>query len=109
MSRLGKHLIPWTENVAPSRRDVDGTRRISGEMLWFNNAKDFGFIATATGERIYVSGSGFRSGSGPEGRCGGLRVTFRATDGGEATRAEDVVFVSDAAPRRARRRRSGHR
>jgi cold shock CspA family protein len=92
----------------PSRQD-EGGRRLSGEMLWFNNAKDFGFIATATGERLYVAGSAFRDGRRPEGRCSGLVVTFRATDGEEARTAEDVVFVDEAAPRRARSRRSGHR
>lgn len=76
-------------------------------MLWFNNDKDFGFIATATGERLYVHGNGFRDGSRPQGRCARLPVTFRLTGGGEAPRAEDVVFVDHAAPRRARARRRG--
>ena len=92
----------------PSRQD-EGGRRLSGEMIWFNNDKDFGFIATTTGERLYVAGSAFRDGTRPEGRCSGLAVTFRATDGDEAPTAEDVVFVSEAPSRRARSRRSGHR
>jgi len=78
-------------------------------MLWFNNTKDFGFIATTAGERLHVTGNAFRNGSRPEGRCAGLAVTFRAIDGDEIRSAEDVVFVSEAAPRRARSRRSGHR
>jgi cold shock CspA family protein len=100
--------MSWTETVPPPRQDEDG-RRISGEMLWFNSSKDFGFIATSAGERLYVAGSAFRNGSRPEGRCAGLVVTFRAADGDETRRAEDVVFVSESAPRRARSRRSGHR
>ena len=88
---------------------VENGRRISGEMLWFNNIKDFGFIATAAGERVYVTGDAFPEGGRPEGRCAGLQVTFRATDEGETRRAEDVAFVDEAAPRRARARRSGHR
>ena len=88
---------------------VENGRRISGEMLWFNNTKDFGFIATAAGERVYVAGDSFRKGGPPEGRCAGLQVTFRASDEGETRRAEDVAFVDEAAPRRARSHRSGHR
>ena len=102
-----QRMTPWTESVPPWRED-EGGRRLTGEMVWFNNAKDFGFIATATGERLHVAGSAFRDGR-PEGRCSGLVVTFRATDAEEARTAEDVVFVDDAAPRRARSRRSGHR
>jgi len=78
-------------------------------MLWFNNTKDFGFIATTTGERLHVSGSAFRDGIRPEGRCSGLVVTFHAIDGDETRRAEDVAFVSEEPSRRARSRRSGHR
>lgn len=91
-----------------SRQGEDG-RRISGEMVWFNNDKDFGFITTATGERLHVAGRAFRNGSKPEGRCGGLQVTFLVIDGHEQRSAEDVVFVDEAPSRRARSRRSGHR
>ncbi|CAN5281944.1 hypothetical protein BH18ACT12_BH18ACT12_06900 [soil metagenome] len=101
-------MTPWTERMFPSQQN-EGGRRLSGEMLWFNNEKDFGFIATTTGERLSVAGDAFRNGSRPEGRCSGLAVTFRAADGDELRRAEDVAFVDDAAPRRARSRRSGHR
>ena len=78
-------------------------------MLWFNNAKGFGFIATETGERLYVHGSGFREGCGPEGRCAGRPVSFRVLGEGEAARAEDVVLVEMPSPRRARMRHSAGR
>lgn len=97
-----------TERVPPSRQGETG-RRLSGEMLWFNNAKDFGFIASTSGERLSVAGSAFRNGVRPEGRCSGLVVTFHASDGDDLRRAEDVAFVSDSPSRRARSRRSGHR
>jgi cold shock CspA family protein len=95
-------------SVHQSRHD-DGGRRITGEMVWFNNDKDFGFITTTTGERLHVAGRAFRNGSRPEGRCAGLQVTFLAIDGDEQRSAEDVVFVDETPSRRARSRRSGHR
>ena len=75
-----------------------------GTMLWFNDRKDFGFISTEEGERLYVSGAGFASGEKPEGRCAGLTVSFRVSGDTSARKAEDVAFVTEEAPRRARRR-----
>jgi len=102
--------VSETERVPPFRQGETG-RRLSGEMLWFNNAKDFGFIASTTGERLSVAGGAFRDGTRPEGRCSGLVVTFHATDGDgdDLRRAEDVAFVDESPSRRARSRRSGHR
>jgi cold shock CspA family protein len=100
--------VTGTESAPPSRQDESG-RRLSGEMIWFNNTKDVGFIAATTGERLSVAGSDFRNGIRPEGRCSGLVVTFRAIDGDEMRRAVDVAFVSEEPSRRARSRRSGHR
>jgi len=82
--------------------------RISGEMLWFNQDKGHGFIETAAGERLRVEGAAFSKGP-PEGRCAGMAVTFYVAGEGEAARALDVVFPDDAAPRRARMRRSAGR
>jgi cold shock CspA family protein len=82
--------------------------RINGDMLWFNNEKGHGFIETAEGECLRVEGSGFRNGP-PQGRVAGMAVTFQVTGDGEAARADDVVFPDDAAPRRARIRRSAGR
>lgn len=98
-----------TENYRLSRGEDDRAGRIHGEMLWFNNTKDFGFIVTVDGERLRVSGAGFRGGNRPQGRCAGLEVTFRVMGNGEAATADDVVFVVDDAPRRARIRRSAGR
>jgi len=45
-------------------------------MLWFNEEKDHGFIATAEGERLHLPGSGFEGGKRLRGRCAGLEVEF---------------------------------
>jgi cold shock CspA family protein len=72
-------------------------------MLWFNEAKDFGFISTEAGERLYVHGTGFAEGERPKGRCAGTAVSFHvAGDGGER-RAEHTVLEAESSPRRARR------
>jgi cold shock CspA family protein len=92
---------------ARSANRVEGGR-IGGDMLWFNNEKGHGFIETAAGDRLRVEGSGFRNGP-PEGRCAGMPVTFHIAGDGEAARALDVAFPEDAAPRRARIRRSAGR
>ena len=92
---------------ARSAHRVEGGR-ISGDMLWFNNEKGHGFIETAAGDRLRVEGSGFRNGP-PEGRCAGMPVTFHVAGDGESARALDVAFPEDAAPRRARIRRSAGR
>jgi hypothetical protein len=92
---------------ARSAHRVEGGR-ISGDMLWFNNDKGHGFIETAAGDRLRVEGSGFRNGP-PAGRCAGMPVTFHVAGDGEAARALDVAFPEDAAPRRARIRRSAGR
>jgi cold shock CspA family protein len=84
-------------------------RRSEGEMVWFNSAKDVGLIETTDGERLRVPGTAFRNGSKPKGRCAGQAVTFLATGTGATASAEDVAFVSEDAPRRARIRRSGAR
>jgi cold shock CspA family protein len=86
-----------------------GPAAARGEMIWFNNVKDLGFIATAKGERLSVDGSDFKDGGRPQGRCGGRVVAFRVVGEGPDARAVDVVFVDEAAPRRARIRRSAGR
>jgi cold shock CspA family protein len=77
-----------------------------GKMIWFNAEKGFGFIQTEQDERLYVGESGFIGGNVPVGRCGGREVTFERqwVDSGP-TRAENVAFVVDSDPRRARQRR----
>jgi cold shock CspA family protein len=82
---------------------------MQGTMLWFNEVKDYGFISTHEGERLYVHGTGFADGVRPKGRCAGLVVTFRVTESDGARKAENVVLVQDVAPRRARLRHGGAR
>jgi hypothetical protein len=78
-----------------------------GEMIWFNQKKDLGFIRTEEGERLSVLGGGFAPGERPEGRCAELPVRFEVNDGTGTRQAENVVFEQQVAPRRARRRGGG--
>jgi cold shock CspA family protein len=78
-----------------------------GTMLWFNEAKDYGYISTEEGERLYVHGTGFTAGLRPKGRCAGLAVAFRVAEDGGDRRAEESVLVQEVAPRRARRHHRG--
>jgi len=83
--------------------------RMQGTMLWFNETKDYGFISTEEGERLYVAGTGFAGGVRPKGRCAGLAVEFSVTENGEGRKAEESVLVTEIAPRRARRHHGGSR
>jgi cold shock CspA family protein len=82
---------------------------MQGTMIWFNEAKDYGYISTEDGERLYVHGTGFADGIRPKGRCAGLPVTFRVTEDNGVRRAEDSALVEETPPRRARRHHSGGR
>ena len=75
-----------------------------GTMLYFNSDKDYGLIATEGGDRVGVHASGFASGAGPIGRCGGIAVEFRVTARDGEQVATDVTVLPDISPRRARRR-----
>jgi hypothetical protein len=75
-----------------------------GKMLWFDERKDYGFISTEEAERLYVDGAGFTEGARPKGRCAALDVAFVVIDNEGTRKAEDVHFVQDVAPRRARLR-----
>jgi cold shock CspA family protein len=77
-----------------------------GEMIWFNENKSYGFIATADGERLYVHRSGFAEGAAPIGRCAGRPVELELVADDLGRRADAVTFIDDAAARRARPRRS---
>jgi hypothetical protein len=77
-----------------------------GEMLWFNEAKDHGFIMTEEGERLAVAGEGFAAGEKPVGRCAHKVVTFEI-DADGTRQARNVVFEREVVARRARMR--GHR
>ena len=74
-------------------------------MLWFNPAKQHGFIRTDDGERLRVDQDGFASGEALGDRCRGTRVTFeRADDLVVEARAVNVAVVPLFAARRARSR-----
>jgi hypothetical protein len=75
-----------------------------GQMLWFNEAKDQGFIMTDEGERLAVAGEGFAAGERPVGRCAHRVVTFEIDGGGERRQARNVAFEPEIAVRRARLR-----
>jgi cold shock CspA family protein len=72
-------------------------------MLWFNETKDFGFMSTDAGQRLYVHGTGFAEGDRPKGRCAGKVVSFHVAGEGDERRAEHAVLEPESSPRRARR------
>ena len=77
-----------------------------GELLWFNETKNYGFIRTEDDERLYVHRSGF-AGEAPVGRCAGVKVTFERADNGgpeDAPQALNVKVDEEVNARRARRR-----
>jgi hypothetical protein len=73
-----------------------------GQMLWFNETKDQGFIMTDEGERLPVGGEGFAGGERPVGRCARKVVTFEIEGYGAARQANNVVFESGAVAYRPR-------
>jgi hypothetical protein len=82
---------------------------LRGEMLWFNEVKDLGFIRTEEGERLSVLGPAFAGGERPQGRCARAAVTFEIDQTGDDRQAENVVLITPASPRRARLRTRGGR
>ena len=73
-------------------------------MLWFNPAKQHGFIRTDDDERLRVDEEGLAVGQMFGDRCRGTRVSFdRAADDVEP-RAVNVAVVPLFAERRARSR-----
>jgi cold shock CspA family protein len=77
---------------------------VRGKMLWFNEEKDYGYISTEEGERLFISGSGFAEGKRLEGRCAGIEVEFEVIGVDGSREAYECVVVEEAAPHRARRR-----
>ena len=78
-------------------------------MLWFDEAKHYGFILTDEGERLYVDRAGFVDAAAPIGRCAGLPVELRIDEREGKRAAVDVSLVHEEAPRRARRRSTSFR
>jgi hypothetical protein len=78
-------------------------------MLWFDEAKDYGFILTEEDERVFVDRDGFVERAAPVGRCARLPVHLTVSER-EGTRvAVGVSIVAEEPPRRARRRGSSIR
>ena len=75
-----------------------------GKMLWFNEAKDLGFILTDDGERLSVLGVGFASGNRPKGRCAHQSVSFQIDQKNGTRQAENVTFEYDDVAHRPRMR-----
>ncbi len=66
--------------------------RQTGTVKWFNDAKGFGFITTASGEDVFVhftaiQGNGFRS------LQEGAQVEFDVTQGPKGLQAQNVQAV----------------
>jgi hypothetical protein len=81
----------------------------TGTMLWFSEAKNYGFVLTDDGERLYVDRDSFVDGAAPVGRCARrpVNLSVRERDGERV--AVDVSLVAEPSPRRARRRSASTR
>jgi hypothetical protein len=75
-----------------------------GQMLWFNEAKDHGFVITDEGERLAVAGVGFAAGERPVGRCARRVVSFEIDANYAARQARNVVFEPEVTAHRPRLR-----
>jgi hypothetical protein len=75
-----------------------------GKMLWFDETRDVGCILTDDSHRVPVLGSAFAGGVKPKGRCARAPVSFEVHERAGERRAENVAFVQETSPRRARRR-----
>lgn len=93
-------------DVAPADEEVT---TLKGTMLWFDEAKDFGFILTADGERLYVDRDGFVERAAPVGRCARLPVVLTVSERDGTRVAVDVSLVPEEPHGRARRRGSSIR
>jgi len=82
---------------------MSSIQMVRGRMLWFNEEKGYGYIATDSDERLYVAANGFAD-APPVGPCAGLLVEFHVMEDADGRRASNARFVEEVAPRRARRR-----
>jgi hypothetical protein len=78
-------------------------------MLWFDEAKDYGFVLTDGGERLRVDRDAFVDGAAPVGRCARRPVNLSVGERDGQRIAVDVSLVPEESPRRARRRSSSVR
>jgi hypothetical protein len=79
---------------------------VNGTMLWFDEAKDYGFVLTNDGERLYVNRDSFVDRAAPVGRCARRPVSLSVVERDGERVAVAVSLVVDESPRRARRRSS---
>jgi hypothetical protein len=78
---------------------------MQGTMIWFNPAKQHGFVRTDEGERLRVDESGLAPGLVLGDRCRGTRVGFeRVGVELEEARAVNLAVLPLMAERRARAR-----
>jgi hypothetical protein len=82
---------------------------VNGTMLWFNERKDYGFILTEDGERLYVDRDGFVERAAPVGRCARLPVRLSVGERNGQRVAIDVSLIAPEPHGRARRRGSSTR
>jgi hypothetical protein len=82
---------------------------VKGAMLWFDEAKDYGFVLTDDGERLRVERDGFVDGAAPVGRCARRPVRLSVGEREGERIAVDVSLVLEESPRRARRHSSSTR
>ena len=103
---------PFSREEQPREEREDQSReemQLRGVMLWFNPAKQHGFIRTEEGERLLVEVSGFAPGHLLGDLCAGTTVEFEreAAEVEEGFRAVGVRVVDYDSGRRARSRRRG--
>jgi hypothetical protein len=96
-------------NLAAAPEGSAGKDAVRGTMLWFNEAKNYGYVLTDEGERLYVDRDGFVDGAAPVGRCARLPVELRIGERDGERFATEVSLVTEEPPRRARRRSSSTR
>jgi len=82
---------------------------VDGTMLWFDESKDYGFVLTDDGERLYVDRDGFVDRAAPVGRCARLPVRLTVAERDGERIATGVSLVEAEPTRRARRHSSGTR
>ena len=72
----------------------DSSDRQQGEVKWFNRTKGYGFIATDSGNEIFVHYRNIR-GEGHRALYEGQRVDFVIIEEDKGEQADDVVALDD--------------
>jgi hypothetical protein len=97
------------ETGSDRARVASGTPAMKGTMLWFDEAKHYGFVLTEDGHRLRVEREWFIDSAAPVGRCAGRPVNLSVAERDGERIAVDVSLIADVSPRRARRRSSSIR